>query len=217
MDHDVHITIGVVAHGDRLQDPLSPDARRQLLQAIGIECATWLLGIGLDPLQPDLLGSRQVLDTNGLGPMVGEQRVDGESTATFGWYRTALWDGGNARHGRSPPPLSLSHAGRALRATTRHPGTPRQLPIAACNEERWCARRPTRRLAPRGARRAATRIEGTPQSAPPTCRWRGEKSGGPSSAKTRAPAARGSAGARAKLSRTGGAGPSARADAVRWE
>ena len=84
MDHDVDVAIGVVAHGDRLQDTLAPDARRQLLQAIGVECAAGLLGIGLDPLQPDLLGGRQILDANGLRPVVGEQRVDGEPAATFG-------------------------------------------------------------------------------------------------------------------------------------
>src|SRR5215211_9449617 len=114
MDHDVDITVGVVAHGNRLKDTLSPDARRQLLQAIRIECASWLLGIGLDPLQPNLLGSREVLDTYGLGPMIGEQRVDGEPAATFRRYLTAFWDGGNARHGCSPPPFSLPRADRAL-------------------------------------------------------------------------------------------------------
>ena len=45
MDHDVDVAIGVVAHGDRLQDTLLPDARRQLLQTIGIECAARLIGI----------------------------------------------------------------------------------------------------------------------------------------------------------------------------
>jgi hypothetical protein len=58
MNHDVDVALHVVAHGDWLQDAFAPDAGGQLLQAVWVERAAGLVGVGLDPLQPDLLGGR---------------------------------------------------------------------------------------------------------------------------------------------------------------